>query len=148
MPDYQIHFDALFRALEIEHGKLDASTLGSIIGFDAGGPVSLSSIASRKLFVTCELSLYPEQLASAEGFNYELLVDGWLGESLARELLTTLGDLSMRATLGHGHTIDVSGAMPADSPGVVRLLEYSRTSIGARSFGVYEVVDASSDRGR
>ena len=148
MRDYQAHFDELFRALEIENGKLDELTLGSIIGFDAGGPVSLSSIANRKLFVTCELSLYPEQLASAEGFNYELLVRGWLSESLSRELLTALGGISMRAKLGHGHTIDVSGVMPADAPDVVRLLEYSRTSIGARKFGVYEVVDATSASGR
>ena len=148
MRDYQAHYDELFRALETEHGKLDELTLGSIIGFSAGGPVSVSSIANRKLFVTCELSLYPEQLASAEGFNYELLVRGWLSQSLSRELLTALGDISMRATLGHGHTIDVSGVMPPDSLGVVQLLEYSRTSIGARSFGIYEVVDATSASGR
>ena len=148
MRDYQAHYDELFRALETEHGKLDELTLSSIIGFDAGGPVSLSSIARRKLFVTCELSLYPEQLASAEGFNYELLVRGWLSQSLSRELLTALGDISMRATLGHGHTIDVSGVMPPDSLGVVQLLEYSRTSIGARSFGIYEVADATSASGR
>lgn len=143
MPDYQTHFDALFRALEIEHGKLDELTLGSIIGFDAGGPVSLSSIAARNVFVTCELSLYPEQVASAEGFKYELLVHGWLGESLSRDLLTALGEISMGARLGHGHTVDVTGVMPSGSPGVVRLLEYSRTSIDAQSFGVYEVVDAT-----
>ena len=148
MRDYQAHFDELFRALETEHGKIDELTLGSIIGVDAGGPVALSSITRRKLFVTCELSLYPEQLASAEGFNYELLVRGWLSQSLSRELLTALGDISMRATLGHGHTIDVSGVMPPDSLGVVQLLEYSRTSIGARSFGVYEVVDATSAPGQ
>ena len=148
MRDYQAHFDELFRALEIEHGKIDELILGSIIGFNAGGPVSLSSIANRKLFVTCELSLYPEQLPSAEGFNYELLVRGWLDESLSRELLTALGDIAMRARLGHGHTIDVSGVMPGDSPRVVRLIEYSRTSIGGRSFGVYDVVDATSASGR
>ena len=148
MRDYQAHFDELFRALEIEHGKLDELTLGSILGFDAGGPVSLSSLANRKLFVTCELSLYPEQLASAEGFNYELLVRGWLSESLSRELLTALGDLSMSATLGHGHTIDVSGVMPEGAPGLVRLREYCRASIGERAYGIYEVVDAASASGR
>ena len=148
MPDYRAHFDELFRALETEHGKLDELTLGSIIGFGAGGPVSLSSIVGRKLFVTCELSLYPQQLASADGFKYELLVRGWLNESLSGELLTALGEISMRAKLGHGHTIDVTGVLPENLPRVVRLMEYSRTSIGTQGFGIYEVVDATSSSGR
>jgi len=122
-------------------------TLTSIIGFDAGGPVSLSCIADRDLYVTCELSLHLGQMASSEGFKFELLVRGWLSEPLSRELLTVLGDLSLNATLGHGHTIDVSGVMPEEYSGVVRLLEYSRASIGGRAYGIYEVVDANDADG-
>ena len=142
MTRFEAHYEQLFRELEAECGPLDADTLASIIGFDAGGPVSLSCIADRALYVTCELSAYPEQVPGAEGFNFELLVRGWLDEPLSRALLTTLGDLSMRATLGHGHTIDVSGAMPEGSCQVVRLSEFSRTSIGGRAYGIYEVVEA------
>lgn len=148
MPDYQAHFDELFRELETEHGKLDELTLSGIIGFGAGGPVSLSSIVGKKLFVTCELSLYPQQLASAEGFKYELLVRGWLTESMSRELLTALGEISMASKLGHGHTIDVTGVLTGNWPRVVRLIEFSRTLIGTQDFGIYEVVDATSSSGR
>ena len=143
MGKFQAHYDQLFRELEAEHGKLDEITLTSIIGFDAGGPVSLSCIASRDLYVTCELSVYPGQMASTEGFNFELLVRGWLNESESRELLTALGDLSMRTTLGDGHTVNVSGVMPEGHPGLVRLREYSRASVGGRAYGIYEVVDAT-----
>ena len=143
MANYQAHYDHLFRALEAEHGKLDELTLTSIIDFGAGGPVSLSCIASRGLYVTCELSVYPEQQASTEGLNFELLVRGWLDESMSRDLLTALGDLSMSATLGHGHTIDVSGVTPEDHSGLVQLREYYRTSVGGRPYGIYEVVDAN-----
>jgi hypothetical protein len=94
--------------------------------------------------VSCQgsRSVAPDQQASAEGFKFELLAFGWLDESLARDLLTSLGDISMSATLGHDHTIDVSGVMPAGFPAVVRLREYSRTSIGGQAYGLYEVVDA------
>lgn len=142
MSRYQAHYDALFAAVEAEHGKLDEETLTSIIGFDGGGPVSLSRIANRKLYVTCELSVYPEQVESIEGFNYELLLRDWLDEAAAQALLTELGDLSMRAQLGDGHTIDVSGIVPAGFPGIVRLQEYCRAFIGGRSYGVYEVSPA------
>jgi hypothetical protein len=143
MAKFQAHYDQLFRELEVEHGKLDDSTLTSIVGFDAGGPVSLSCIASRGLYVTCELSVYPEQVASTESFNFELFVRDWLSESLSQALLTALGDLSLSAKLGHGHTIDVSGAMPGGHNCLVRLREYSRTSIAGRAYGIYEVVDAN-----
>lgn len=144
MSKYQAHYDQLFGPLETEHGKLDESTLTSIVGFDAGGPVSLSCIASRDLYVTCELSVSPDQVPSAEGFNFELLVRGWLGEAAARDLLTALGDLSLRAQLGEGHTVDVSGVLPAGQPQRVCLREYSRALIGGRDYGIYEV---SSDAG-
>jgi hypothetical protein len=142
MADYLAHYNQLFRELEAEHGKLDDLTITSIIGFDAGGPVSLSCIASQGLYVTCELSVYPEQLPSAEGLNFELVVRGWLSELVSCELLTALGDLSMSAKLGHGHTIDVSGVMPDRHLGLVRLREYSRATVDGRACGIYEVVDA------
>lgn len=146
MGKFEAHYQALFGAIQQEHGPLDDETLGSIIGFDAGGPVSLSSIAREALYVTCELSVYPEQVPSTEGLQYELLVRGWLDEADAQALLTALGDLSMREGLGHRHTIDVAGILSVESICVVRLQEYCRTSIAGRPYGIYEVVDASAGR--
>ena len=74
--EYGEHFKALFRELEEEHGRLDRKIVGAIVGFSAGGPVSLSTIKRKKIHVTCELSLHEEQKPSAEGLRFELLSVG------------------------------------------------------------------------
>jgi hypothetical protein len=136
------HYQALFRELERRHGRLDDETLTSIVGFSAGGPVSLSKLAKKKIYVTCELSLYPEQKESTEGFKFELLSLGAFDELTCRTLFTALGSLSMNETLGDGHTVDVSGVMPSGAPSQVRLELFSEVDIGAAKFGVYQVARA------
>jgi hypothetical protein len=136
------HYQALFRELERRHGRLDDETLTSIVGFSAGGPVSLSTLAKKNIYVTCELSLYPEQKKSAEGLKFELLSLGKFDEDTCRTLFTALGNLSMNETLGDGHTVDVSGVMPSGEPSQVRLELFSEADIGDGRFGVYQVAPA------
>jgi len=136
------HYQALFEELERRHGRLDEETRTSIIGFSAGGPVSLSKLAKKEIFVTCELSLYPEQKQSTEGLKFELLSLGAFSEAACRTLFTALGNLSMNDTLGDGHTVDVSGVMPSGEPAQVRLELFSAVDIGDRKFGVYQVSPA------
>jgi hypothetical protein len=131
------HYRALFADLEARFGQLDLETLTSVIGFSGGGPVSLNSIGHRKIFVTCELSLYPEQKKSSEGLKFELLSSGSFERDTAQEVLTALGVLSMDEQLGHGHTVDISNVSAVKSP--VKVMLFSRTSIGNEPYGIYEV---------
>ena len=138
--DAEAHYQALFQELERRHGRLDEDTVTSIVGFSAGGPVSLSKLEKKNIYVTCELSLYPQQKMSAEGLKFELLSVGAFDENTCRALFTALGNLSMDATLGNGHTIDVAGVMRSGEPSQVELKLFSR--IGNGNFGVYQVVPA------
>ena len=138
--EYGEHFKALFRGLEEEHGRLDRKIVGAIVGFSAGGPVSLSTIKRKKIHVTCELSLHEEQKPSAEGLRFELLSVGSFDLPTCRALFTAIGDLSLQATLGHDHTIGVGDVLGGKGPEKVRLVLFSKTEIDGRRYGVYEVV--------
>lgn len=134
------HYEALFQELERRHGRLDDHTLTAIVGFSAGGPVSLSKLEKKKIYVTCELSLYPEQKLSEEGLKFELLSLGAFDAGICRALFTALGDLSMHETLGHDHTIDVRDILQSEEQSQVRLKLFSNCEIGGENFGVYQVV--------
>jgi hypothetical protein len=133
------NYDTLYRDLQREFGVLgdDAST--GVIGFSAGGPVSMVQVRGRKIYVTCELSLYEDQVPSSEGERYELFCRLPITESQTQALLTALGNLSLNAELGNGHTIDVSGVSEAGELSVVTLRHYSSCKIGSLAYGIYEV---------
>jgi hypothetical protein len=133
------HYEALYADLHHEFGVLDAETITGIIGFSAGGPVSMVQVPGKRAYVTCELSLYPEQVPSSEGERYELFCRLPVTESQAQALLTALGNLSQNARLGHGHTVDVSAAGEAGGVQVVTLRHYSSSMIADVAYGIYEV---------
>jgi hypothetical protein len=137
------HFRSLFRKLEWMHGALDKETLTAVVGFSAGGPVSLCTLTSKKIYVTCELSLYPQQKPSEEGLKYEFLSIGSFDENICRELFTALGNLSMNEHLGDGHTVDVRGVLKSSEVARVKLQLFSESKIANGKFGVYEVVPTS-----
>lgn len=139
--DYNDLYSALFRELELQYGPLDAETITSIIGFSAGGPVSLAKHDSNKIFVTCELAVYPEQNLSSEALNFELLSIGDFSEDWCRSVFTALGALSMDAVLGDNHTIDISAVVEPDEPiKQVSLKLFSRTKYSGKNYGLYQVV--------
>jgi hypothetical protein len=140
--DHRSHYRMLFTAVQSEYGPFDPETMTSIVGFSAGGPVSLMTINKASVCATCELSLYPEQQRSSEGMRFELLSRGSFSTDTCRSLFTALGALSMDATFGAGHTVDVSGVIGPSGPSAVQLLLYSRATIGKEEFGVYEVLPA------
>jgi hypothetical protein len=144
---YKHHYDALFRDLQRKHGRLDEETVTSIVGFNGGGPVSLSKLEKKKIYVTCELSLYPEQRVSEEGLRFELLALGSFDLLVCRVLFTAMGNLSLHETLGHDHTIDVRGVLQSGGPSQVRLQLFSECEIGSGRFGVYQVVPDQGEAG-
>lgn len=137
--DLDSHYKKLFSQLVSKYGDLDPDTLTSIVGFSAGGPVSLGKIGQKNLYVSVELSLYKHQIKSSEGLNYEFLSIGAFDEDTCRALFTALGNLSMNATLGNNHTIDVSGLLGGKVK-LVKLSLFSKTRVGLfNRYGVYLV---------
>jgi len=139
------HYSVLFREIERVHGDLDPETITSVIGFSAGGPVSLCQVSGKRLYVTCELSQYPEQCLSSEGLNYEFLSLDTFDEPECIKLLSALGNLSMSSELGESHTIDISGVLPSNQVTIVQLRLHSKCTVDSKNYGIYQVVPFRSD---
>ena len=139
--DYQELYSELFKEIENKYGPIDEVTLTSVIGFSGGGPVSLSTIEKKNLYVTCELSVYPEQHKSSENLNYELFSAGSFNSDWCRSVLTALGNLAVNAALGDEHTIDISGVVDADDTvQKVKLRLFSKIQYEGNDYGIYEVL--------
>ena len=132
------HYTALFAEITKDYGAVDETTFTGIIGFSAGGPVSMSRVGNGERYVTCELSLYAEQMESSEGLKFELLALVDLEQAECQRLLTALAALSMSEALGDLHTIDVSQVV--ESVSSVQLRLQSQCEISGRGYGVYGVV--------
>jgi len=141
--NYRELYAVLFRQLEATYGPLDRETITSVVGFAAGGPVSLSKKKTENLFVTCELAAYPEQKLSSEALNYEFFSVGTFSEDWCRSVFTALGSLSMNAVLGDEHTVDISGVVGSDDAVKrVRLKLFSRSTYDGKDYGVYQITTA------
>lgn len=137
--DHHAFYAALFRDIEAEYGAFASDTLTAVIGFSAGGPVSLSYIPGKQVYASCELAAYPGQVVSTDGLKYELFTVG-LPEEWSRKALTAIGDLSWNAELGDGHTVDLSEVF--ESPRkthVVRLELFSQIDFQGTAYGIYRV---------
>lgn len=141
--DYEKFYNELFSELEEKYGKLDDETISSIVGFSAGSPISLSNIEAEKLYVTCELSTYPEQKLSSQGLRYEFFSVGEFSEDWCRSVFTALGSLSFDVELGDQHTINISGLIEgAEAVDTVKLRLFSQAIINGDRYGLYEVLVA------
>jgi|HubBroStandDraft_5_1064220.scaffolds.fasta_scaffold05226_3 hypothetical protein len=138
------HYAALFADAEREFGPTSAQTLSGIVGFSAGGPVSMCRLGTGDVYVTCELSLAPDQKVSKQGLRYELLSRLPLSESDTQDLLTGIGSLSLDAVLGDRHTVDVRAISPSPDIKKIRLKLFSSCDIGGVGYGIYEVCNADA----
>ena len=135
---YEQHYSNLFQALEDAYGKLDTDTITAIIGFSAGGPVSMCKRKAALLFVTCELSVYEEQQTSTDGLKFELFSKDDFDQEQAHAIFTALGRLSTEAQLGNDHTVDLSPIAQARTH-VVSLNLFSKATIEGAEYGLYRV---------
>ena len=140
----QAHYNSLFYDAVREFGAVSENTMTGIVGFSAGGPVSMCRLGTGNTFVTCELSRTPEQNHSTEGMRFELLSRLPFSVADTQGFLTSLGALSMEATLGDGHTIDCRAVSPSLDIQEVFLKLHSSREIDGESFGIYEVCRASA----
>ena len=135
------HYDALFSPLVSANGSLDPETLTGLVGFTAGGPVSVATIRAAGICATCELSLNPKQVPSVEGLHFELFTVG-CDPDAAQSVLTAIGDLSLDTALGHAHTV---GIAPLSLHGVetVRLELYSQCEVRGAKYGLFRVASSA-----
>ena len=141
--DYERFYRQLFKPIEERIGPLDKSGIMAIIGFDCGGPISLSTIGREKrkkfvAYVTCELACRKEQQPASFGrFEFMMTCDD---RDWAHDILTKLGQMSLESAFDHGHTVDISRIVPRSCPlkGLITE-EYARVRIGRKSFGIMQV---------
>jgi hypothetical protein len=138
----QAHYASLFAGLEREFGPVSSDTLTGIIGFSAGGPVSMCRVGNGEVYVTCELSLTPEQKRSSQGLQFELLSRLPLSPVDTQDFLTSIGSLSLDAKLGDRHTIDVAAVSPSSKINKIRLKLHTSCEIDGSQYGIYEVCNA------
>jgi hypothetical protein len=137
--DYQRFYKLLFEPIEQRIGQIDETGIMAIIGFDAGGPVGLSTVGRGRerfvTYVTCELSVRPEQ-KPAEAGRYEVMIT-CDDQKWAHGILTRLGRMSLESVFDHGHTIDISPVVDGDCPvqGLV-VEEFARTTIDGKTYGL------------
>lgn len=116
---YTAFYRALFAPLENLLGPVDLDTMFPIVGFGAGGPLSLATIGRypRDRFVTyvsCELTCWDEQLPNASG-RYELLMS-CDDESWCHSILTAVGRTTFEEVIDDLHTMDIGAWVGADCP--------------------------------
>jgi hypothetical protein len=122
-------YDALFAPLIEAEGSLDRDTIMAIVGFEAGGPISLCTIGSERpgptIFVTCELAVRRDQVPSEVG-RYELLTVT-SDEAWARSILTNIGGMTLEVAFGHLHTLDIAPWVQEDFhiQGILFTVEYA-----------------------
>jgi hypothetical protein len=138
------HYASLFADIEREFGPVSADALTGIVGFSAGGPISMCRVGKGRVYVTRELSLTPEQKPSAQGLQFELLSRLPLSEADTQDFLTSIGSLSLDSKLGDRHTVDVSAVSPSASIRKIRLKLHTSCEIDGSQYGVYEVCDADA----
>lgn len=139
--DYNKFYKQIFSKIEQNIGLIDEETITTLVGFSVGGPVSLSQIEAKKVFVTCELAHYPEQKKSTENLNYEFMSIGDFDMLWCRKVFTSLGVLSMSAVLGDGHTVNISEIVDSNNPvKSIRLKLYSNSIYENKHYGIYQVL--------
>ena len=139
--NYEEFYKVLFGPLVEKFGEIDDETITSLIGFSGGGPVSLSSIREQNLYVSCELSCYPEQNLSSEGIRYEFFSKSGFSEDWCQAIFTALGGLSFQSELGDGHTIVTTGLIDGkEAVDEIQLKLFSKTEIDGGAYGLYEVL--------
>lgn len=116
--NYKAFYDKLLQPVVTTIGEFDDSTLSSVVGFDAGGPLSFRTITesnsnSTKTYVSCELAVRQKQLPSSNGrFELMAICDD---EDWVRSVLTNIGEMSFDAAFDHGHTLDIGPWVDDDS---------------------------------
>jgi hypothetical protein len=146
--DVHAFYRQLFKPVEKAMGKCDPETLAAIIGFQLGGPVSLSTFGGRDktgfvTYVSCELACYRRQQPSSEGpFEVMIIAND---EDWARAVLTATGRLSLEAALDDGHVIDL-GAIAGKGARLKGLFleRFSTSRIGGKRYGILRAIGVTS----
>jgi len=145
--DYDKFYAQLFKPIEERIGPIDKATIMAIVGFDYGGPVSLSTVGYGRekftTYITCELAVREEQQPSKAG-QYEIMMT-CDDEEWSRKMLTKIGEMSLESVFGHGHTVDISALVKRSCPlkGLV-IEEFARVVIDGCGYGILRLHGVTS----
>lgn len=145
--DYDAFYAQLFAPIRSRIGPLDAATLMAIVGFDAGGPVSLSTVHHGDPFctyVTCELAVRDEQQRGPLG-GYELMMTS-NDERWTHEILTNLAQMTLETVFDDGHTIDIAPWVE-DACRIRALVfeTFASVKIDSRHYGILRAIGVTED---
>lgn len=142
--NYNEFYRELFVPLQALHGPIDPYTIIAIIGFDMGGPLNFCTIGRENnsgciTYVSCELAVREEQHSSEFG-RFELLAT-CDDERWVRSIVSDIGRMTLDATFGDSHTMDIGPCVEPDAPlqGVV-LEKVCGCQIAGEMFGILRVI--------
>jgi hypothetical protein len=142
-------YDLIFAPVVASLGTFDACCLTAIVGFWAGGPISLLTIGREQkepfvTYVTCELAVQEDQVPSDIG-RYEILIT-CDDEDWAWTILTKVGQMTTEAAFGSGHTLDIGPWVGEDDTlQGLAFEELCRSSLGGENYAVFRLHGLTRD---
>ena len=126
------HLDVILSAVQAELGPLQDKTLAGVVGFDAGGPVSIIESRAGDYYVTTELHDLVDQLPSYEGRQYEVALVTSKGAKFAQTALTVHAWTQEWKMIRNGQRIEMyhDDLSPDDLCGDVRMIPSERGDCG------------------
>lgn len=142
-------YDLIFAPVISSLGAFDSCCLTAIVGFWAGGPISLQTIGRERnepfvTYVTCELAVREDQMPSDVG-HYELLIT-CDDENWAWTILTKVGQMTTETAFGSGHTLDIGPWVGEDDrlQGLA-FEELCRSVVGEDNYAVFRLHSLTRD---
>lgn len=142
-------YDLIFAPVIASLGAFDARRLTAIVGFWAGGPISLLTIGRERkepfvTYITCELAVREDQMPSDIG-HYELLIT-CDDEDWAWTVLAKVSQLTTDTAFGSGHTLDISPWVGEDDPlQGLAFEELCRSVVGDENCAVFRLHGLTRD---
>ena len=142
-------YSLIFAPVIASLGAFDAGSLSAIVGFCAGGPISLLTIGRERkdpfvTYVTCELAIREDQVPSDSG-HYELSIT-CDDEDWAWTMLTKVGQMTTDTAFGSGHTLDIGPWVGEDDllQGLA-FEELCRSVVGDKDYAVFRLHGLTRD---
>ncbi len=138
--EYRRFYKQLFLPVEREFGPLDEETLTGVVGFSAGGSLSLCTVGRKAAvdfitYVSCELAVRGDQAVGPWG-PYELMMIAD-DEDWTQSVLTNIAEMSLQCVFEPGHTLDIRAWVDSECPVQAILFEeFAKSEIDGTEYGI------------
>ncbi|GGE31338.1 hypothetical protein GCM10011360_19100 [Primorskyibacter flagellatus] len=135
----------MFREFQLRLGRLKPVTTMGIVGYDAGGPVSMVETVDGQSFVTTELCDRTERARSREGQRYELALHGRVPADWAQEALTLLARYFETVPVGDNEAVGIPAI--GDHGAVQGLVSLMPSGVEGQAFYVVSILEGTRQSG-